>query len=237
MRTSPACSCCNCPVRVGQPEALQSYLLDPSCCPNGDIQTTGLNADIAQIEDQDIVICGYTADITDYYQPFTSGNWPDVASWVSAGGKLVVFGGPTSFFSAADITDTNNFLSSIGASMALGSSSCCPTFFGDVCDQLTNATNTSLGICGASAGRVIEWMEARQTNTVSGGTWIAVTSIDCSFSVDCPGFGGAGIVFLAGEYVGNGFVMLCGCRVACPSATQWCDLLHNLYEIPANALL
>lgn len=196
-----------------------------ACCSPGEIATTGLNADIAQIDDQELVMCGWTGTT---YEQFTSPNWASVAAWVAAGGKLVAIGGRSGVggMTAPQIADMNSFLSSIGSTLTLGSNHYCVIPFGGTCTDATNVTNTAVAICSG-----VEHLNASDSNSVSGGTWIA----KFASGLTCPT--GSGFFFLAGEYVGNGFVMLAGTPGAWCPVNQGCDLLRNLVFMEANALL
>ena len=225
MKFNPGCRCCICTENIGQPVSGHSSL--NHCCA-GEVMTTELNDDITQIDEQHTMQVGF-AVFNGELELFDEAYWPDIADWVIAGGKLIVWGMSEDTIVSGTIADLNDFLADIGSTMS---------FVDDgVCSGGTSSRGT-LNTLPITAGAAPVYI--LNTRIVSGGTWIVKTNgqfvppnTDLA-TVDCP----VGEVAIAGEYLGDGFILAATVGVLQGDpVNRFCKLMSNLFELPANAIL
>lgn len=217
----PACdpaeqpNCCSTPLyRVGWAGDRPGAPSFPSLTFTVDEATevANLAADISRLDDCDIVFAGFMY-ATCHYSLFDAGDWPSVATWVSAGGRLVVAGeygdrpvglGGGFCMSSANRTLFNSFLSAVGSTMVFdnnfGEDGCNPSNLG-IRPSNPPARITRLDLDpGAAFPETIQVFRLAATTSITGG--------DRWFNADMVVSAKPTVV--AGEQVGDGLVVAIG---------------------------
>lgn len=201
---NPRCGC----QLIGWINAAYGYAL--SCCPSGTYPyVDNVKDDISLLDDIDILFYVVAAGgCHPNYAFIDSSDWAAVRSWVEAGGRLLIgaehfiAGGPEfgGCMTEASRTNLNDFLFSIGSSMAISAVSCnqgCVGFFSE--PWYAPTVGSAQIVSGQS------WVDIASVTEVTGGTALAETIAE--------GGGGActsALTFLAIEAIGSGYVMVSG---------------------------
>lgn len=179
----------------------------------------GLSLNINQI-DQVTVIVGDEAGVI-FYQPFQPPDYPDLADWVEAGGRLIL---PYLCFSNATVTNGRNALSdAIGSSIRINSEVQCVTDDNNMVYQ--GILNAELPVMDG----VTEFWHPACLAEITGGT-PAITTDDLTWSV---GPGCSDMCIAAIEKIGDGYITMLGFGVRFgPPQTRNCRYWHNFFHLP-----